>query len=105
MTPLGLTPLTGADPTGLRKTKSISESHGVDFETAQLVFDDPFCVTFIERVTNGEERWHALGAIEGVILLVVVHTCQMEEAGEVIRIISARSATRRERTLYDQAIG
>jgi uncharacterized DUF497 family protein len=31
--------------------------HGIDFETAQLVFDDPCCVTFVERVTDGEERW------------------------------------------------
>jgi uncharacterized DUF497 family protein len=30
--------------------------HGIDFETAQLVFDDPCCVTFVERVTDGEER-------------------------------------------------
>src|ERR1035438_6667355 len=27
--------------------------HGIDFETAQLVFDDPCCVTFVERVTDG----------------------------------------------------
>jgi uncharacterized DUF497 family protein len=79
--------------------------HGVDFETAQLVFDDPCCVTFVERVTDGEERWHAIGSIEGIILLVVVHTYREEISGEVVRIISARPATRRERKLYAQAIG
>jgi uncharacterized DUF497 family protein len=79
--------------------------HGIDFETAQLVFDDPFCVTFIERITGGEERWHAIGSIESVIILVVVHTYRMEDSDEVIRIISARPATRRERRLYAQTIG
>ncbi len=79
--------------------------HGVDFETAELVFDDPFCVTFVERVTDGEERWHAIGSIENVIILVVVHTYRVEGSDEVIRIISARPATRHERKLYGEAIG
>jgi uncharacterized protein len=79
--------------------------HGIDFETAQFVFDDPFCITFVERVTGGEERWHAIGSIEKIIVLVVVHTYREENAEEVIRIISARRATPKERKLYDQAIG
>jgi uncharacterized DUF497 family protein len=79
--------------------------HGIDFETAQLVFDDPCCVTFVERVTYGEERWHAIGSIESIIVLVVVHTYREESPDEIIRIISARPATRRERRLYAQAIG
>ncbi len=79
--------------------------HGVDFETAQLVFDDPFCITFIERECQGEERWQAIGAIEDILLLVVVHTYREEEGDDVIRIISARRATRHERKLYAQAIG
>jgi len=78
--------------------------HGIDFETAQLVFDDPLCLTFVERVANGEERWHAIGSIENVIILVVVHTYREEAPDEVVRIISARLATRRERKLYAQAI-
>jgi uncharacterized DUF497 family protein len=79
--------------------------HGIDFETAQLIFDDPFCVTFVERVTGGEERWHAIGSIETIIVLVVVHTYREENSEEVIRIVSARRATRKERRLYDQTIG
>ena len=79
--------------------------HGIDFETAQLVFDDPCCVTFVERVTDGEERWQAIGSIETVIILVVVHTYREEVSEEVVRIISARPATRRERRLSAQAIG
>lgn len=79
--------------------------HGIDLATAQLVFEDPFCVSFVERLSDGEERWHAIGSIESLILLVVVHTYREEGADEVIRIISARSATRHERKLYVQAIG
>jgi uncharacterized protein len=78
--------------------------HGIDFETAQLVFDDPCCVTFVERVTEGEVRWHAIGSIENLIVLVVVHTYREEASDEVVRIISARLATRREKRLYAQAI-
>jgi uncharacterized DUF497 family protein len=79
--------------------------HSIDFETAQLVFDDPYCVTFVDRVTHGEQRWHAIGSIENIIILVVVHTYREEGTEEVVRIISARPATRRERKLYAEAIG
>jgi uncharacterized DUF497 family protein len=86
------------------KDESNRKKHGIDFETAQLVFDDPCCVTFVERVTGAEERWHAIGSIENTIVLVVVHTYREEASDEVIRIVSARRATRRERKLYAQAI-
>jgi uncharacterized DUF497 family protein len=63
------------------------------------------CVAFVERVTDGEERWHAIGSIEEIIILVVVHTYRVEDSDELIRIISTRPATRRERRLYAKAIG
>jgi len=78
--------------------------HGIDFETAALVFDDVFGVSFIERVVDGEERWHSIGSVEGLIVLAVVHTYREEGREEVIRIISARRATAHERKLYAEAI-
>jgi uncharacterized protein (DUF4415 family) len=48
----------------LNKTK-----HGIDFSIAQLVFDDPFSVWFPDRVEDGEERWHAIGMIDDIIVL------------------------------------
>ena len=87
------------------KNRSNRKKHGIDFETAQLVFEDPHCISFVERVSNGEERWHAIGSIENIIVIVVVHTYREEALDEVIRIISARRATRHERKLYAQAIG
>ena len=77
--------------------------HGVDFETAQLVFDDPCCITFIERTTGGEQRWQGIGSVQGLILLIVVHTYREIGSDELIRIISARQATRHERKLYESA--
>lgn len=35
------------------KNETNKRKHGIDFETAQLVFDDPFCVTFVERGEQG----------------------------------------------------
>jgi hypothetical protein len=51
---------------------------------------------------TGELRWHALGLAAGVVLLLVVHTVCEEGRDEVIRLISARRATRKERSLYEQ---
>jgi uncharacterized protein len=87
------------------KNETNKSKHGIDFEMARLIFEDPFCITFVERVTNGEERWHAIGSIENLIILVVVHTYREEDSEEAIRIISARRATPKERRLYGQAIG
>jgi hypothetical protein len=73
--------------------------HRISFETARLVFDDPFALSIQDRVVEGEERWQTLGMIRGVIV-VVAHT-YLEEGGElVIRIISARKATSTERIAY-----
>ena len=85
------------------KNTSNRKKHGVDFATATLVFDDPFCVSFIERVSDGEERWHSIGMIEDILALVVVHTYMVDGPDEIIRIISCRPATSHERKLYDKA--
>lgn len=82
--------------------------HGVDFETARLVFADQHALTIFDRFIGAEQRWHTLGMVEGSLLLLVVHTiCDMNEGGlfgEIIRIISARPATRKERWRYEQEV-
>ena len=90
------------DPT---KDEANQAKHGIDFETAQRVFDDPYHVVFVERVVGGEVRWHAIGVVEALVVLVVVHTHREDASGEVVRIVSARRASRRERKLYAEAIG
>ena len=80
---------------------------GIAFESAALVFDDPHVVFREDRIVTGEQRWHAIGAVERAVLLVV-HLYRMEyENGdeETIRIISAREADQRERRIYLQHAG
>ena len=93
------------DPT---KNRSNQEKHGVPFELAKLVFDDPRAVSRQDRFENGEMRWQSIGLIgESLLILLVAHTVEDEsesnsEGGEHIRIISARRATRVERKIYEQ---
>jgi uncharacterized DUF497 family protein len=87
------------------KAERNERKHGITFEVAILVFDDPNCALFVERVQDGEERWHAIGSVMGAVILTVVHTYYAEATGETIRIISARNATAQERKLYAQNLG
>ena len=75
---------------------------GIAFESAALVFDDPHVIFCKDRIVDGEPRWHAIGAAEGAVLLVV-HAYRMENDNgeeEIIRIISAREGNQRERRVY-----
>ena len=77
---------------------------GIAFESAALVFNDPHAIFREDRIVAGEQRWHAIGAVEGAVLLVV-HVYRMENENgkeEIIRIISAREADKRERRIYVQ---
>ncbi len=76
-----------------KKAESNFRKHGIQFEEAALVFDDPFAVSEQDRIENGEQRWQTIGAVGGVLLLLVAHTVYSEDDGiEVVRIISARRA-------------
>ena len=79
--------------------------HGVRFETALAIFADPNAVTAQDRVENFEQRWQTLGLVDGVTILMVIHSEDDDDGDEIVRIISARRATPRERTRYDQAAG
>jgi len=76
------------------------QKHRVSFETAQLVFDDPFHVSRQDRIENGEQRWQTIGLVHGVVLLLVAHTYTEADGAETIRIISARKADKAERRIY-----
>jgi len=77
--------------------------HGVSFETARRVFEDPLHVSIPDRHEHGEERWATFGLVGAVVLLVVIHTHVEQNGEEIIRIISARKATRGERARYEEA--
>lgn len=76
--------------------------HGIRFEDAARVFDDPLAVTDQDRIENGEQRWQTVGMADGYLLLLVAHTVRFEDDGiEVVRIISARRVDRAERRRYE----
>ncbi len=87
------------------KNLSNHRKHGVSFEEASKVFLDPLFVSVKDRVENGEQRWQTFGEVEGCLLLMVAHTVmEVDEHGEtveVMRIISARHASRKERQRYE----
>ena len=75
------------------------KKHQVSFEEAQSIFFDDFGVQFFdEEHSSNEERFFMLGISSKAKLLIVCH-CEREQ-GTVIRIISARKATKRESAFY-----
>jgi hypothetical protein len=77
--------------------------HGVSFETAQLVFNDPLHASKLEVDADGD-RWVTVGRV-GAVLLLVVHTWPDDDAEPAVgRIISARKATRHERRVYEEEL-
>lgn len=83
------------------KAKSNWHKHGIRFEDAVLVFDDPHHLSMLERYENGEFRWQSIGLVQGIVVILVAHTVLFESGNEVIRIISARKADRKERNRYE----
>ena len=72
--------------------------HGVSFEEAVTVFDDPLFVVQ-DASRNQEERDAVIGFSTAGRLLTVVH---IEVEGEFIRIVSAWRASAAEEAFYDQ---
>jgi uncharacterized protein len=81
------------------KAKLNFEKHGVSFQEATTVFNDPLSVTFPDPDHSiGESRYVIIGISKLEQLLVVAHTDRREK----IRVISARKATRQERRFYEE---
>jgi len=86
-----------------RKNESNKRKHGISFEAASLVFDDPLHISRLQRLEKGEQRWQTIGMAGGMLLLLVAHTWEEPLLGEFhIRIISARRASRLERKIYEE---
>ena len=81
------------------KATSNKRKHGVTFEEAQSVFYDDYAIQFFDDENSGlEDRFLLLGRSNQSRILLICH-CEME-SGNLIRIISARKATAKERQLY-----
>ena len=85
---------------------------GISFELAVRAFDDERCLIYPDRIDEetGEDRWHALGAVpfgNGIdAILLVVHVYRENLYGEeIVRIISARAASKHDiRRYQEQAV-
>jgi uncharacterized DUF497 family protein len=83
------------------KARSNLEKHRVAFEEALTVFGDPKSLSRFDHVhSTAEDRWVTIGRSVRGELVVVVHT----EDDEIIRIISARLATKKEAHAYAQGL-
>lgn len=80
-----------------------AKEHGVTFEQTATVFLDARLLSQIDdEHEEDEERWLSLGLDKSARLLVVCHTYRdVTTRSAVIRIISARKATRRETKNYE----
>ena len=82
------------------KAKANLAKHGVSFETAKLVFQDRFAI--VEPGDEpSEERLRLIGMVRNA-LLFVVFTEQAAADPTVVRLISARQATKAERRRYEE---
>jgi uncharacterized DUF497 family protein len=86
------------------KNRENLAKHGIDFDTAELVFADPFALTQRDVLHDeDEERYITLGAIGAGAVVFVVHTSIERDGEDVVQLISARSATGREKQAYEEA--
>ena len=85
------------------KNEANLRAHGLSFEAAVFVFDDPMSATRGDLYPH-EQRWRTIGMV-GIQVVMIVHTwpdLYTESGEEVGRIISARKATSREREAYEE---
>lgn len=85
---------------GSRKSQNQLEKHGVGFEEASTIFEDPQFISFLdEEHSVEEERYITIGLSIKSRLLMAAHT----EREDRIRIISARKAEKNEEKFYKEA--
>lgn len=82
----------------IKKAESNERKHGITFDEASTVFADPLSPTIHDPLhSEDEERFVIIGGSHKNRMLTVVHT----ERGDNIKIISARNATKNERSYYE----
>ena len=85
------------------KNKLNQQKHGISFEEAKEVFDDPLQISRLDkRFSYFEERWITVGSTSQHKVLVVANLFFTDDGEEIIRIISARKANKQERKIYEQ---
>lgn len=85
------------------KNRQNKKKHGIWFEEAQTVFADDYSRVFYdEEHSEKEDRFLIIGKSRFEKILIVVH-CYHKES-QLVRLISARKATLRERRVYEEGI-
>ncbi len=85
------------------KARSNLNKHGIRFSNATRIFNDPKIIMIQDRIVDGEYRWQAYGLVFGELLQTAYTIRDTDSLDEkVIRIISARKASRKERKIYDR---
>ena len=86
------------------KAESNLAKHGVDFMDAMSVLLDPLAMTrFDDEHSDDGERWVSVGRAGNGQLLLVIHTFSATGSNlALVRLISARPVTQREREQYEQ---
>ena len=85
------------------KNKLNQQKHGISFEEAKEVFEDALQISRLDqRFNNFEERWITVGTTSQYKVLVVANLFFTDDGEEIIRIISARKANKRERESYER---
>lgn len=82
------------------KAEANLRKHGVHFSDAEAVLFDPLALSMNDSDAEGEDRYIAIGQDVVGRILVVIYTYREDQ----IRIISARSATRKEIRTYEEGI-
>ena len=86
-----------------QKNRSNRKKHGVWFEEAQQVFDDPAALRYFDQEHSDEEDRFLLLGMSGSSRTLVVVFCERESPSR-IRIVSARKATKKELKAYEEGI-
>ncbi len=82
-------------------TDKITNKHNVlPSEAEQVFFNEPLLLMDDIKHTQKESRYHALGITDDQRLLHITFT--LRSAGTLIRVISARDMSRKERKVYEQ---
>jgi uncharacterized protein len=81
-----------------QKARMNLRKHGVFFADAVTALEDTRALTERDTSSEQEERWVTMGMDALGRILVVIYTWR----GETVRLISARTATKRERRIYEE---
>jgi uncharacterized DUF497 family protein len=86
------------------KSRENLRKHGIRFETASIVFEDQWILSRKDLShDDAEERYNALGEIAPGVVLFIVYMYRARDGDEIIRLISARSASAHEKRTYEEA--